>query len=314
MPDADDMATGLAAWPDFRRLCGLTGGTLASAFIPQSADGAFAAKLQKVIQRLSPSTLESIERKMRCALPAEAGMDHSEAARRFVRMFVEDAWGRSRGVRRFGWRPDVRIEGLEKLDQALARGRGALLWGLRFASSTAIKQAFFRADRPLVHLSRAEHGSATRTRLGVELIAPLYCRAENPYLKERIIIPLDRSLGYLKTLRERLGQNATVSIYAEHTGRQNVSASVLTTELEFAVGAPSLAWTHDAALLTVSAHREGPFQYRIVIADEIPVDRSISRKDFAAQAVRELARRLEQLIVRYPSDWQGWMYRDFPEC
>jgi lauroyl/myristoyl acyltransferase len=86
----------------------------------------------------------------------------------------------------------------------------------------------------------------------------------------------------------------------------------LTAELKFATGAPSLAWSEESALLTVSAHREGAYRYRIVIGEEIPVNRSISRKQYAEEAVTALAGRLEDLILRYPSDWQGWAYRDFP--
>ena len=249
---------------------------------------------------------------MRRALPPGAGIDPDETARAFWLMRLEDSFGRARGIRARSWRPRVRLEGGERLEAALQRGRGAILWGLRFGSATAIKQALHQAGRPLVHLSRAQHGSPTDTWLGLAVAAPLYCRAEAPYLRERVVIPLGGSTRYLQTLRERLGENACISIFAEHTGRRNVTRRVLTAELDFAVGAPSLAWSEGAALLTVSAHREGPYQYRVAIGEEIPVDVSMPRKQYAEQAVTELARRLEQLIVQHPSDWQGWPYRQFP--
>ncbi len=308
-PDAYD---GLVCGADLRRIAGLLGGAAVSMLIPQRMDSAAASTIQALMAQLSPSTRRRIAGRMRRTLPPDPSFDADAAADAFLRMFVEDAWGHSRGVRRFGWNPEVRVEGMERLDAALARGRGAILWSLRFASATAIKQAFHRAGRPLTHLSRAEHGSPSRTRVGVEVAAALYCRAENPYLAERVVIPLDRSLGYLKNLRKRLGANATVSIFAEHKGRQNIRRPVLTTEIEFAIGAPSLAWSEEAALLTVSAHREGPFRYRIEIADEIPVDRSVPRKEFNELAVSELVRRLERLILETPADWQGWMIREFP--
>jgi len=307
-----DSYEGLIAGPDVRRLAGLLGGAAISLLIPQRMDPAVARAIHAAVNLLGRRLHRRIADNMRRALPPDPGFDADAAADAFLLMFVEDAWGRSRGVRRFGWRPQVRVEGMDRLDAALARGRGAILWSLRFASATAIKQAFYHAGRPLVHLSRAEHGSPTRTRVGVDWAAPLYCRAENPYLAERVVIPLDRSLSYLKTLKRRLGENAAVSIFAEHTGRQNVPARVLSAEFEFAIGAPSLAWSEDAALLTASAHREGPFRYRIEIGEEIPVDRSISRKEFNQAAVSALAGRLEALIRRDPADWQGWMHRAFP--
>ena len=186
-----------------------------------------------------------------------------------------------------------------------------MLWGMRLASATAIKQAFYHAGRPLVHLSRAQHGSPTDSRLGVGVAAKLYCRAENPYLRERVVIPLDGSPRYLQTLRRRLNENACVSIFGEHAGRQSVERPILTTRLAFAVGAPSLAWSEGAALLTVSAHREAPLSYRIEVDEEIPVDASLPRKAFAERAVDEFARRLEEKIRKFPSDWQGWAHHEF---
>ena len=311
MPRESQSYEGLAAWADVTRIAGLAGGALASYLVPPSIDAATAAFLVRMRQRWLPGSLRRVSEKMRRALPVECLADPDEAARAFWLMRLEDTWGRARGVRRLNWRPQVRIEGMDRLETALSRGSGAILWGLRFGSATAMKQAFHQAGRPLIHLSRAEHGSPTNTRLGIGVAAPLYCRAETPYLRERVVIPLDGLPRYLQHLRRRLRENHCLSIFGEHTGRQNVVRRVLTADLEFAVGAPSLAWSEGSALLTVSVHREGPFRYRVQIGEEIPVDRSVPRKLFAETAVTELARRLEELIRRYPSDWQGWAYRDF---
>lgn len=292
------------------RIGGLLGGAALSCLVPQALDLRLIALLDRVSAAFEPAEARDLAARMRRAIDDPA-FDAQAAARAFLRMRLEDSWGRARGMRRFGWRPRVRIQGLNRLDAALARGHGAILWGMRFASATAMKQAFHEAGHPLVHLSRAQHGSPSATRLGIRVAAPLYCRAENPYLRERVIIPADGSPRYLQALREKLRQNACASIFGEHAGRQNVSRRVLATRIDFAIGAPSLAWSEDAGLLTVSAHREGPFSYRIEVGEAIPVDRSLPRKAFAEQAVREFARRLEKTIVRYPWDWQGWNYHEF---
>ena len=302
----------LAAWADIRRIGGLVGGTALSYAVPQSMDATWAALLDRASRTLFPGNVRRLSARMGRALGVESSFDFDAAARAFWLMRLEDSWGRARGLRRLGWRPRVRIEGLDRLEAALGRGHGAILWGMRFASATAIKQAFYYADRPLVHLSRAQHGSPTGTRLGLGCAAPLYRRAEDPYLRERVMIPVEGSPRYLQTLQRRLGENACVSIFGEHAGRQNVAQQVLTTSLELATGAPSLAWSEGAALLTVSAHREAPFSYRIEVDEEIPVDRSLTRKSFAERAVEEFARRLEARIRRHPSDWQGWVYHEFP--
>ena len=78
----------------------------------------------------------------------------------------------------------------------------------------------------------------------------------------------------------------------------------------FATGAPSLAWIENSGLLVVHALRLGPFHYRVVVDRPIHVDRSISRKTFAVQAVAEFVRRLEAVVEKRPQDWQGWSYWD----
>ena len=163
----------------------------------------------------------------------------------------------------------------------------------------------------MTHLSREQHGSPSLTRLGVRVVAPLYCRAENPYLAERVRIPLDGSLSYLNRLRGRLRENACVSIFGEHEGRQGAEVEVLGARWRFALGAPSLAWLEGAELLTVYPLRIAPFHYRVVIDEPIAADRSAPRKAFAQQALAEFAERLERLIVAYPAQWQGWLYRSF---
>ena len=186
-----------------------------------------------------------------------------------------------------------------------------MVWSMRFSSATALKQAFYRAGLPLVHLSRVSHGASSNTRTGLGIVGPPYCRAENSYLAERVQIPIDGSVRYIHTLQGHLRNNCCVNIFGEHTGRQNAPATVVGARWPFALGAPSLAWSEDAALLTAYPLRSGPFRYRVIVDEEIPVGRSIGRRDFAKQAVAQFARRLETLIVAHPADWQGWLYREF---
>jgi lauroyl/myristoyl acyltransferase len=302
---------GLLCSQDIRRLAGLLSGSAASAVLPQRWDPTVVGLLEKLHRACFPAALDQISAKMARVLPQSTCADPSRLAAEYINMRLEDMWGRARGVRRNGWRPAIEIEGLERVHRALDRGRGAILWSMRFSSATVIKQAFFRAGLPLTHLSREQHGSPSLTRLGVGVAGPLYCRAENPYLAERVQMPLDGSLGYLNRLRERLRANARVSIFGEHGGRQGAEVEVLGARWRFALGAPSLAWLEGAELFTVYPLRTAPFQYRVVIDEPITADRSAQRKVFAAQALAQFAARLERLIIAYPGQWQGWLYRSF---
>lgn len=289
----------------------MTGGTVAAALTPQGWDPAIASILVRLYAVAAPRTVDRVATNMAAVLPPSTALQPRKLAADYLRMRLEDMWGRLRGMRRFGWRPEIEIEGLERVREARSRGRGVILWSMRFSSSTAIKQVFHRAGLPLVHVSREDHGARTKTKLGVKVVAPMFCRAENPYLAARVQIPLDGSLGYLRDLRKHLRDNACVSIFGEHEGIQNVEVEILGTRRRFALGAPSLAWLENSVLFTVYPLRVGPCHYRVVIDKEIPVTRTIPRRQFAAQAVEEFGRRLQRLIVAHPADWQGWLYERY---
>ncbi len=305
------MRSGFFAWQDVRRICVLTCGGLLAQFVPARASVTVTRILFRAHRLLLPQTARTLEEKIRKALPADTQSSPRAIAEQHILMRLEDIWGRLRGIRRFGWRPQIEWEGLERLDAPIRDGRGIILWSMRFSSATALKQGFYRQGLPFVHLSRVDHGSSTLTTLGLRVAAPLYCRAENCFLKERIQIPADESLNYVQTLRERLRAGNLVSIFGEHEGRQNYEARLLGTTMKLALGAPSLAWLEDAALFTVAPIRVGPFRYRIVVDEAIPVDRTKPRRKFAEQAAQQYARRLEARVLRHPADWQGWLYRDF---
>ena len=305
------MPSGFLAWQDVRRIFVLTSGGLLAQFVPARASACVTRILCRAYQLLLGQTVRDLERKIRKALPADSRLDPRAIAEQHILMRLEDIWGRLRGIRRFGWHPHIEWEGLERLDAPLRDGRGIILWSMRFSSATVLKQGFYRQGLPFAHLSGVNHGSATLTTLGLRVAAPLYCRAENCYLKERIQIPVDESLNYVQRLRERLRSGNLVSIFGEHEGRQSYEAHLLGTTIKLALGAPSLAWLENAALFTAAPIRVGPFRYRIVIDEAIPIDLAKPRREFAVQAAQEYARRLEARVLQHPADWQGWLYREF---
>jgi len=63
-----------------------------------------------------------------------------------------------------------------------------------------------------------------------------------------------------------------------------------------------------SALLPLHAVREGPLTYRIVIDEEIDVDRNLDKSSYIDRAVREFAGRLEQRVLEHPSDWAWYSH------
>lgn len=252
--------------------------------------------------------LEALREKMRRILGA--ALSDSEAVRlvsEVVETRMEELWSRARDLHPRGWRPEIRVEGTEHLIRGLARKRGVVVWLMRSSGVIAPKRAFWQIGHPLTFLHNETHGSTTHTRLGLGVVARFYARAENQYLAERVLIPRDGSLRYLKTLTHRLEANACVALTGEHVGRQNVSADFLAFRREYATGAPSLAIRARATLVTAFCVREGFGQYRLVIEAPIPLDYDADRKSEARRAVQEFSSRLSRFVEHYPASWQGWL-------
>ncbi len=167
-----------------------------------------------------------------------------------------------------------------------------------------MKLGLARAGVRVAHLSRPFHGGFSPSRAALAILNPWTRRAEDKHLVERIVIPLDESLGYVRRLRAILTANGVLTIAGEHSGQRNVTLPFLGEDTAFATGAVSLARATGAALLSVRAERTAPGAYAIVIesAIAIPPDRT----EGAAIVMGELVGRLERAVHAHPADWEPW--------
>jgi KDO2-lipid IV(A) lauroyltransferase len=138
------------------------------------------------------------------------------------------------------------------------------------------------------------------------VLNPWTLRSENRHLCERVVIPLDGSLAFMRRLREILAGNGILSIAGEHRGRQNVRVAFLGEEAELATGGWNLARSSGAALLPVHAQRCGPGSYRVVIEPPLPVDPDLPRAESARAVVGAFAALLERNVRARPADWERW--------
>ncbi len=284
----------------------LTGGFLAG-LAPQCFDRAAADALLRLHPGNWRGSTAELAALMAQSLGPRKEADWPRLAEENFRMASEVAWGTLRGIGSHSWRPNVEFVGETRVRNALEAGRGAVFWCMYFSSAEALKQGFHQIGLPLVHLGSALHGTGgSSTRLATSAISPLVCRGENRWLADRLVIPFSGSVSHLRTLRAYLQKNHCVSIMSDMIGRQQVERPFLIGRRRFSTGAPSVAWCEDSALIPAHAIRTGPFQYRVVIGESIPVDRSLTRKEFVSAAVSEFARRMEDLVQHHPSDWQEW--------
>ena len=230
--------------------------------------------------------------------------------KRHLSMRADDTWARMRGILRPDWRLQSRIEGIEMLEDALVRGRGAVIWLTRTGATLGNFHAFALAGHPLNHVSLEGHGSITKTNFSFEHVAPIYLRSELGALNSRIVIPYGKKTpGYLQRARRCLRENRCVSLFGEHPGSAYTEATLLGEHRRFAIGAPALAWLEDSGLFMAHSRWVAPLQ-QVVTLDRVPVDRSMPMREFAEAATKQYVCRLEAWIREHPADWQGWSYPD----
>ncbi len=294
---------------DFLRVVGFGLGYLPTALIPRRLDSWAIQNLISLALKLRPEKATQFAARMSEPLGPEAeGRDLTPEARHRYEMVLENTWGRVRSLHRDGWRPEVTLEGLERIEAGLAGGHGTVLWRTSMGNSLIAKKALWAAGVPLVHLSLATHGAWSSSWIGENWIAPLFRRTEGWYLRERVIIQKGRSRsGIMKTLLTRLSkENAVVSIFGDLSAPQNIRTPFFDREAAFAMGSPSLAWKAGSALLPVYCIRECTGKYRVVVDEPISVDREMGRKEYVREAVGEFSQRLQDRIVQHPGSWSGW--------
>lgn len=212
-----------------------------------------------------------------------------------------------RDLLRRDWRPEIQVEGADGLQQALAGGRGVILWVSPFVfADTIAKIALCRLGHPPVHLSRAIHGFS-HSQFGKRWLNPVQQRVEDRYLTERVMLSEHQPGMALRKLRDALARREVVTISVQKWGSHVAELPFLDARLRIATGAPSLAWKTGAPLMPVFTIKEpGRNSYRVVIDKPLPIDCARSKSEAQRIAVDRYTHRLEQHVSEHPSQWLNW--------
>lgn len=217
-----------------------------------------------------------------------------------------------RDYRRPGWQPDITLEGRERIEHALDRGRGVVLWVHRF-HLFAHFMAIHRAGFSVCRASEMFHGHFYRSRFGRRWLNPIQTGVEDRYCERIVIRP--GSLSHLRELQHRLHRNSIVSLYfdAFETTR-NIEVPFLQGRLRVAPRAATLALETGATLLPVFTVSDRPDQYRVIVGapvDPIVADNGRRAVDLAVAAH---VRQLEPYVLAYPDQWADWWRVQSPEA
>lgn len=208
----------------------------------------------------------------------------------------------------FGWSAPTELSGAENVHNALAAGKGAVLWVAHFSfNSLASKKAMHQAGFQVSHLSRPEHGFS-KSRFGIAVLNPLRVKAELRYLKGRIIIERTKPAAAVTRAQRELRDNGIVSITAgAWEGAKVATVEIKGCTLDLSTGAPGLAAMTGATLLPVFTVREaGERTIRVVVGEPIPTERGATRDEKVAIATQVFADRLTPYVDTYPIQWRDW--------
>jgi lauroyl/myristoyl acyltransferase len=213
-----------------------------------------------------------------------------------------------RDYRPGGWRPEIRLTGLEHLEAARAEGKGAILWiGFTVYCDLVAKMAFHRARLAVSHLSRASHGFSG-SRFGTRVLNRLQTAVEDRYLGERVMLSPSGAKPALETLAGRLAGNRVVTFTVHRNAKRPIVVAFLEGEIFLAPGAPLLAQKTGAALLPVFAFRDGDGVYDVTIEAPLEVRRDLPKQEAMRRVGQDYAARLEPRVLEHPGQWRGWLH------
>ena len=199
----------------------------------------------------------------------------------------------------------VTVNGLESLREALAAGRGVVLWesplGNRALGRLAVSAAGFR----VIAVHGPKHGGSL-SRIGQGLVRGLHRSAEARLPVEVVDID-ENSTGYLDLLVDHLRRNGVVCINGfGRLGRRSMTLEFLGESRSFATGSVSMAISTGAALIPAICYRDSSGQRHVTLERPCPTGGGESLGASQARALRYCLEVLESYLLRYPDQWTGW--------
>jgi len=294
----------------------------ASWLVPHRLWDFVSVALSSGIALLRPDvTLRRMRRLERC-LDGQPRRESTFALRvRIMAGYMEERLQILREYRPGGWRGRIELTGREHLERARALGRGVVLWVCPFTyADLIVKTALARAAMEVSHLSACSRGFSpnachpwTPTRFGKRYLSRLRTAVEDRYLHDRVIMPRDGSLGYIRRLERLLKGGGVLSIRAGRVGHRTMELPMLNGQVTLATGAPSLAIATGAALVPVFVARRGPGRFEVIFETPLEPAEAGAGPGVVEDLMRRYTRLLEDHVLRSPYMWSGWYYLRFPE-
>ncbi len=206
-----------------------------------------------------------------------------------------------------GWKPHFHIHGKKHVEKSLQNGHGAILWIAPFHfNELAVKKGLAQHGFDLTQLSVYWHG-ISKTRFGLKFLNPIWIKAENKYLHERVVIQPDGQFGYLRTIEKKLRKSALVAISCiPLEGQKAIQQKILNGTFPIAPGAASMALTTKADLLPVFLLQKSPGEFDIIIEAPIDIPPKKNRHIIIDIIIEDFSKLIEGYVIEKPTAFRYW--------
>ncbi|HET9326180.1 MAG TPA: hypothetical protein VFQ05_05345 [Candidatus Eisenbacteria bacterium] len=240
---------------------------------------------------------------------------------RIMAGYMEERLQLLREYRPGGWRGRIEMTGREHLDRALQKGRGVVLWVCPFTyGDLIVKTAMSRAGDRVTHLGANARGFSPNachpwvpTRFGIRHLSRLRTAIEDRYIEDRIVMPDDGAMGYIRRVERLLRNNGILSIRAGRHGHRTMEIPMLAGSITMATGAPSLALATGAELLPVFVIWKASGHFEVVFEPPMRTAAEMDPRVATEDLMRRYVRLLESYVLRFPYMWSGWYQMRFPD-
>ncbi len=192
-------------------------------------------------------------------------------------------------------RQKIAIDGLENLDAALAKGKGVIALGAHIGNFVLVGTRLGLEGYPVSTLFRMP--ADDRLKSLIERILPSF---------HQQIIPSRPRRGAIRLIAQTLKQNEIVFILGDNLKKGKVQTFLFGQRVHTPRGPVSLALRSGAALVPMYLVRTYGGGLRLVIEPEMLLIKTGNVYEDVTDNTRRIVRYLEDLIGRYPDQW-NWL-------
>jgi lauroyl/myristoyl acyltransferase len=207
-------------------------------------------------------------------------------------------------------RHPVEIRGLENLQEALAKGKGVIVWESNSFGKRILAKRILHGNGVFLcqvhgqdHLEGFRNSKSWTAR---NVIQPFFESYERPFVQE-IMYLTTSDLSCSRTLLERLRRNAAICIAADgKQGHKLIPVQFLGSAVSFSTGMASLARLSGATILPMFCIQENGENANVIIERPISIEPNEDRERCLEKSIRHYAALLESYIVKYPEQYFNW--------